>query len=521
MVGRVLAGIVLILMMGLAVAQEPSAPEPWPISKLDFGRPVEVAKFTVEYACAVYPISLEFAGDQVHLVYMIGRGQGVQPAKLLYRRSLDRGRNWNEPVLLAEAPMAHACRDGDVLWVIAVCGNTEGFHRYGTSVKLIKLDLKTGLVASTRTLLEDTQPPEPDHSYGMASITAQGERLLVTVIENVNRVPDPQQPAALFQARLLVSTDTGATWKVHPFDDVVLTSNPSIAPWPMLRPDGFAAVLGGQALTLAEVGPQGLARFRPFPVPGGNQNSVEPLRMTGDGKAFFLALAQPEEVNRRLVLTKSPDGVHWSAPIPLTGPMPYELVTPFTSLSATGSSVIFGYTATHGNWRLGDTSAYFLISRDAARSFERVDLGGRFRHGSLLPVTALDPDGKRIGCAVVALVPRADEPAALDGFVVRDNFVGDAYLLFASSPPITPVPAQTDVALVQRIEELVRQLGSPEYEQRERASADLHELGGKAVPFLEKAIQDNDLEIATRARMLLRDAYPPWLKPAAGKPDAP
>jgi hypothetical protein len=56
----------------------------------------------------------------------------------------------------------------------------------------------------------------------------------------------------------------------------------------------------------------------------------------------------------------------------------------------------------------------------------------------------------------------------------------------------------------QRVRALVRQLGSPVYQARERASGELLALGTPAVPLLRQALQDPDLEIARRAEACLR-----------------
>ena len=72
-----------------------------------------------------------------------------------------------------------------------------------------------------------------------------------------------------------------------------------------------------------------------------------------------------------------------------------------------------------------------------------------------------------------------------------------------------------------RIEALISRLGSRDYQEREDATAKLRELRESIVPFLEKAARNKDLEISTRARMILKDAYPPWLKPAPTGPAFP
>jgi hypothetical protein len=288
----------------------------------------------------------------------------------------------------------------------------------------------------------------------------------------------------------------------------------------MLRADDVALVFGAGDLALAEVDRRGLAQMKPLMLPEARGKSADPLRVVADGKTFFMALAQRERADlARFFLTTSPDGIQWALPVALTEPMPYGLITPFTHLAASGPNVVFGYTATTGNWLSGQTAAQALISRDAGRTFERIGLDSKFRHGSLLPVMALSPDGTKIGCAAVALVPKANEQ--MDDDTPRGNFVGEAYLVFMCSRPLPPAPGPADANRTLHIQQLVRQLGNADYRQREQATAELHKEGEQAVPFLEKALQDEDLEIATRARMLLREAYPPWLNPSPARPQVP
>src|SRR5262249_51557647 len=55
-----------------------------------------------------------------------------------------------------------------------------------------------------------------------------------------------------------------------------------------------------------------------------------------------------------------------------------------------------------------------------------------------------------------------------------------------------------------RVRALVRQLGSPTYQTRERASSELIAMGTTAAPLLRQALQDADLEVARRAEECLR-----------------
>ena len=75
-----------------------------------------------------------------------------------------------------------------------------------------------------------------------------------------------------------------------------------------------------------------------------------------------------------------------------------------------------------------------------------------------------------------------------------------------SSPPPPTTNPDTTVADTspERIERLIRQLGDERYELREQAQAELAKLNFLAFEALQKATRDEDLEIASRARYLLR-----------------
>src|SRR5262245_1992630 len=60
----------------------------------------------------------------------------------------------------------------------------------------------------------------------------------------------------------------------------------------------------------------------------------------------------------------------------------------------------------------------------------------------------------------------------------------------------------------QKLTDLVRQLGSDEFAARERASRDLIAAGRVAIPFLRRALQENDLEMVRRAERCLQAIDP-------------
>ena len=76
--------------------------------------------------------------------------------------------------------------------------------------------------------------------------------------------------------------------------------------------------------------------------------------------------------------------------------------------------------------------------------------------------------------------------------------VGPAALgLLAGLSAAEPARAKPDPVAVER---LVRQLGSESYAEREAASRQLRSLGRAVLPALEKATDNADPEVRTRAR---------------------
>src|ERR671931_2307711 len=71
------------------------------------------------------------------------------------------------------------------------------------------------------------------------------------------------------------------------------------------------------------------------------------------------------------------------------------------------------------------------------------------------------------------------------------------------APAVLPVPAadKTDAA---RITKLVEQLGSGDFEEREKASKELDDIGAPALEALRKAAASEDAEVRHRAQDLVR-----------------
>ncbi|HEY3391116.1 MAG TPA: hypothetical protein VGK58_00265 [Lacipirellulaceae bacterium] len=64
----------------------------------------------------------------------------------------------------------------------------------------------------------------------------------------------------------------------------------------------------------------------------------------------------------------------------------------------------------------------------------------------------------------------------------------------------------------ERITELIRQLGSPQFAVRRAAAIELRQIGAEAFDLLNAAIEDADLEVASSARYLLRQITVRWVR---------
>ena len=90
-----------------------------------------------------------------------------------------------------------------------------------------------------------------------------------------------------------------------------------------------------------------------------------------------------------------------------------------------------------------------------------------------------------------------------------------ALLLALAAPAAEPAAEpDTNPALDKIIQSLIRDLGSERYDLRERATQALRRIGIPAIKWLEKAAQDDDPEVRTRAKDILRDVrlgiQPDW-----------
>ncbi len=83
-----------------------------------------------------------------------------------------------------------------------------------------------------------------------------------------------------------------------------------------------------------------------------------------------------------------------------------------------------------------------------------------------------------------------------------------------AQPPAQGAPeTESGEVLEQQITRLIEQLGDPDYFVRERAQAALAEMGFEAFDALMAATADPDLEVAARARYLLRLLSTQWAEP--------
>ena len=84
------------------------------------------------------------------------------------------------------------------------------------------------------------------------------------------------------------------------------------------------------------------------------------------------------------------------------------------------------------------------------------------------------------------------------------------FLMLVATPGVFAQPHDPPLSPSQRIEKMIRQLGSSQFAARERAEAELAELGLAALDALNQAQFDDDVEIAIRASRLIRSIQVTW-----------
>src|SRR5215831_3371521 len=102
-----------------------------------------------------------------------------------------------------------------------------------------------------------------------------------------------------------------------------------------------------------------------------------------------------------------------------------------------------------------------------------------------------------LACCFLPPTPAPADPGAgaADERLLREARVaagGPALLDFFRNQTMTE-------ATRAKVEALVRQLGDPAFDRREKASAELVALGRVALPQLRQALRDADLEVRRRA----------------------
>jgi membrane-associated protease RseP (regulator of RpoE activity) len=87
-------------------------------------------------------------------------------------------------------------------------------------------------------------------------------------------------------------------------------------------------------------------------------------------------------------------------------------------------------------------------------------------------------------------------------------------------PPLAPPsPAELTVEQEKKIAQLITQLGDADWQARDRASAELTQIGKPALPQLVKALEHKDAEIRERAQRIIHTlTAPPQPPPAPPQP---
>ena len=81
----------------------------------------------------------------------------------------------------------------------------------------------------------------------------------------------------------------------------------------------------------------------------------------------------------------------------------------------------------------------------------------------------------------------------------------------AENPKAPTAPKPQEPAPAQRIDKLIRQLGSKDYYSRQQAQDELAKMGFEALEALDAATTNDDLEIASRVKYLLRLMRVEWI----------
>ncbi|PQO32223.1 hypothetical protein DTL21_18515 [Bremerella cremea] len=86
-------------------------------------------------------------------------------------------------------------------------------------------------------------------------------------------------------------------------------------------------------------------------------------------------------------------------------------------------------------------------------------------------------------------------------------------LFLIGSLTASSVHAQSTTPATPQVDQLIKQLGDPNFMVRERAQTELARMGVTAFDQLFGAMRDNDLEVARRAQYLIRSVEIEWTRP--------
>lgn len=119
--------------------------------------------------------------------------------------------------------------------------------------------------------------------------------------------------------------------------------------------------------------------------------------------------------------------------------------------------------------------------------------------------------GRAGRCAIAAAIASAFVLVTAVPFAVADD--APAATPSPTAKPDKAAAAAAAKATNDRIQKLIRELGSPRYSARRAAASELRQIGAEAFDLLHAATEDADPEVAASANYLLRQIAVRWVQP--------
>jgi hypothetical protein len=213
----------------------------------------------------------------------------------------------------------------------------------------------------------------------------------------------------------------------------------------------------------------------------------------GPGVVYLAHNPQDQREGKYFYTRSSDQGKSWSKGVPITKNMKLDDPSTYVQVACVGTRIAFSYMESVGNWSEGEIENHIVVSQDNGKTWAQEPLNKYYNGVMLFSALSGAPDGSRL---IYNTAIRAKKDGASRCYLVVQEYSGR-------------MAAEEATAVIKRF---VADLGHKEHKVRQAASERLATLGASARKELLKAAENEDPEVALRARALIELLFPECLK---------